>query len=162
MSGAKGRAPLAMIAAMTPSRVIGSDGGIPWHYPEDMKHFVRVTKGHAVIMGRATFESIGKPLKGRRNIVISSRKDLVIDGCEVTSSLEDAIARARQEDDEPLVIGGARVYEAALPLATRLYLTYIREEHPGDVYFPELDPEEWVESDRREADGLSFVTLDRR
>ncbi len=152
---------LSMIAALTPSRVIGKDNGIPWHYPEDMKHFRRVTRGHALIMGRATFDSIGKPLPKRRNIVITRQRGLAIEGCEVVHGVAEAIELAHQSDAEPCVIGGAQIYLEALPHATVLHLTYLHADHEGDTFFPELPESEWVEVERREAEGLSFVTLRR-
>jgi dihydrofolate reductase len=150
-----------MIAALTDERVIGRGMEIPFRYPEDMKHFRTVTAGHAVIMGRTTFDSIGKPLKGRRNIVVTRNKDLKIEGAEIAHDVWGAIALARQTDPEPMVLGGAQIYEAALPVATRLYLTYVHVKHEGDVFFPELDPREWREVERRESGELSFVTLER-
>ena len=156
--------PLAMIAALTPSFVIGKDGGIPWRYPEDMKHFKTVTMGHALIMGRATYDSIGKPLPGRRNIVVSRQPGLQIPGVEVAGSLPRAIELARQTDREPMIAGGGAIYAEALPLATRLYLTYLDEEHEGEVYFPRFDPEDWrvFQRIRSEKHPLTYVTLDRR
>jgi dihydrofolate reductase len=158
------RLPLAMIAALTPSFVIGKDGAIPWRYPEDMKHFKRVTMGHALIMGRATYDSIGKPLPGRRNLVVSRNAALQIPGCEVVGSLAQAIARARETDPEPFIAGGGAIYAEALPLATRLYLTYLDEDHPDNVYFPRFDPADWGEVERRRSNEapLTYVTLDRR
>ena len=158
------RLPLAMIAALTPRFVIGKDGGIPWRYSEDSKHFKRVTMGHAVIMGRATYDSIGRPLPGRRILVVSRNAGLQIPGCEVVGSLAQAIAAARQTDPEPMIAGGGAIYAEALPLATRLYLTYLDEEHPGDVYFPRFDPTDWLETERRSSPEapLTYVTLDRR
>jgi dihydrofolate reductase len=155
------RAPLSMIAAMTPSRVIGGAGAIPWHIPEDLKYFRRVTRGHAVLMGRATYASIGHPLKDRRNIVISRNRELVLPGCEVAPSLEAAIALARETDREPCVIGGAQIYAEALPLATRLFLTYLEQEVPGDAYFPPFDAAEWRETERVAGPGLVWVMLER-
>jgi dihydrofolate reductase len=155
--------PLAMIAALTPSFVIGKDGGIPWRYPEDSKHFKAVTMGHALIMGRATYDSIGKPLPGRRNIVVSRQPELRIPGVEVTSSLAQAIELARQTDHEPMIGGGGALYAEALPLATRLYLTYLDEEHEGNVYFPRFDDADWrvFQRVRSEKHPLTYVTLDR-
>jgi dihydrofolate reductase len=153
---------LTLVAALTHERVIGRGTQIPWHYPEDMKHFRTVTKGQALIMGRTTFESIGKPLPGRRNIVVSRKPGLAIEGCEVAGSLEQAIALARTTDPAPCVIGGAQIYEAALPHASRLELTYVHEPHQGDVLFPAFDPETFHEVARREGTGLTFVTLERR
>lgn len=156
------RKPLALVVAMAQNRVIGRAGGIPWDLPEDRKHFVQVTRGHAIIMGRATWDSIGKPLPKRRNIVISRRAGLAIDGAEVVSSLEEAIALARQRDDEPRIIGGGEIYALALPLATRLYLTVLDDAVSGDSYFPELDPSAWQITEERRGDGVWFRTLERR
>jgi dihydrofolate reductase len=156
-----GHEPLALIVAMTRHRVIGRKGAMPWHYPEDMKHFRRTTLGHAIIMGRATFDSIGKPLNKRRNIIVSRAPDLEVEGCEVASSVDAAIVLARQTDDEPFIVGGSQIYAAALPLVTRLFLTEIHQDHGGDVYFPDFDRTQWVEEERRKGEGLSFVTLAR-
>lgn len=158
-----GRAPLSMIVAMTPSRVIGRSGPerLLWHHPADMKRFRELTRGHAVIMGRATFESIGKPLQKRRNLIVSRDPALRIPGCEVASSVEQAIARARETDPEPCVLGGAQIYAAAMPHATKLYITWLDEEHEGDARFPAIDPSEWRETERTRVDGLTFVTLER-
>jgi dihydrofolate reductase len=156
------RAPLSMVAAMTPSGVIGRGGAIPWHHAEDMKHFRKVTRGHAVIMGRATFDSIGKPLRDRRNIVVSRNRSLRIEGCEVAPSLTRALELAREHDPEPCILGGGQLYAEALPLATKLVLTYLDEEHEGDVYFPKLDPAEWLETERRRGEDATWVTLVRR
>lgn len=162
MSSSCERKPLALVAAMTKSHVIGKDGGLPWHHPEDLKHFRQLTKSHAVIMGRATFDSIGKPLKDRRNIVVSRDPALRIEGCDVASSFDRALELAREYDEEPRVVGGAQIYALALPLATELMLTYLDDEHEGDVYFPAFDLREWVEIERRRAQAVTFVTLARR
>jgi dihydrofolate reductase len=156
------RKPLALVAALTKRRVIGRAGGIPWHHPDDMKHFRRVTLQHAVIMGRATYDSMGKPLAKRRNIVISRERGLRIDGCEVVGDLPAALALARESDAEPRVIGGAQIYALALPCATRMFLTWLDEEHEGDTYFPEFDSSQWFEEERRSAPGLTYSTLVRR
>jgi len=158
------RKPLALVVAMGPGRVIGRDGGLPWHFSEDLRHFRAVTTGHAIIMGRKTWDSIGRPLPKRRNIVVTRQQDLKIEGCDVVHSLGEAIALARVDDDEPRVIGGSTLYEQALPLATRLYLTEVSEEVEGDTFFPALDLAEWTELERRrgEAEQLVFVTLQRK
>jgi dihydrofolate reductase len=156
------REPLAMIAAMAKNRVIGRDGAIPWHHPDDMRHFKQVTMGHALIMGRATYDSIGRPLPGRRTIVVSRNQGLRIAGCEVAKDLHTAIALARSTDAEPFVAGGGQIYAEALPYATKLYLTVLDDTHLGDAYFPELDQSEWQELERRRQPGLTWVTLARR
>jgi dihydrofolate reductase len=155
------RAPLVIVVAMAKNRVIGKGQTIPWDLPEDRKHFVQVTKGHAIILGRGTYESIGKPLPKRRNIVVSRRAGLVIPGVEVVAGLGEAIALARTEDDAPRVIGGGQIYVEALPLATRIYLTELDREVDGDVWFPEISREEWVVHESRRGDGATYSTLDR-
>lgn len=153
--------PLALVVAMTPDRVIGKDGGMPWHIPEDLKHFRRVTMGHAIIMGRKTHESIGRPLPRRRNIVITRNRDARYDGCEVVHSLDDAIALARDGgDDEPRIVGGGAIYDLALPLATKLYLSEVDLDVEGDTHFPEYEPSRWTETDRRVGDGVVYRTLE--
>jgi dihydrofolate reductase len=146
---------------MAKNRVIGRDNTIPWDLPEDRKHFVSVTRGHAVIMGRATWDSLGKPLRNRRNIVVSRQRDLVIEGAEVVGSLSAAIELARQTDPEPRVIGGGQLYEQALPLATRIYLTVLDDAVEGDSYFPELDEQHWHCSEERRGDRAVYRTLER-
>lgn len=153
--------PLVIVVAMAKNRVIGRGHEIPWDLPEDRKHFVAMTKGHAIIMGRATFESIGKPLPKRRNIVVSRREGLVIEGVDVVTSVADAIALARREDDAPRIIGGGQIYAEALPLTTRIYLTELDREVEGDVFFPEIAAEEWVVRESRRGDGATYSTLDR-
>ena len=154
--------PLVLVVAMSHNRVIGAKGGIPWDLPEDRKHFVNVTRGHALIMGRGTYDSIGRPLPKRRNIVVSRRAGLAIEGCEVVSSLEAAIALARSEDEAPRVIGGGQLYAEALPQTTRIYLTEVPGEYAGDTFFPEIDPNDWVEVERRQGEGAVYRTLDRK
>jgi dihydrofolate reductase len=153
--------PLALVCAMASNRVIGAGNRIPWDVPEDRKHFVEVTRGHSVIMGRATWDSIGKPLPKRRNIVISRRPGLQLTGAEVVPSLAAAIELARREDPEPRVIGGAQIYAEALPLATRIYLSVLDAAHTGDTYFPELAPDAWqcVSEDR--GAGIAYRTYER-
>ena len=161
---AHAREPLAMVAVMTPKRVLGKNGQLPWQMPEDLDHFRRVTTGHAVIMGRVTYDSVGKPLPKRRNIVVSRNPNLRLAGSEVVPTLARAIALARETDPEPRIIGGAQIYAEALPFATKLVLTYLDDEYEGDAYFPAFDPAEWIEVERRRGarDPLTFVTLQRR
>jgi dihydrofolate reductase len=154
--------PLAMIAAMAKNRVIGRAGTIPWHHPDDLRHFKQLTMGHALIMGRATHESIGRPLPGRRTIVVSRNPALRIEGCEIASDLDAAIALARSTDAEPFVAGGGQIYAEALPRATKLYLTLLDDTHVGDVCFPELDDAQWQEIERSRKPGLTWLTLVRR
>jgi dihydrofolate reductase len=155
------RAPLVLVVAMAKNRVIGKDNAIPWDLPEDRKHFVAVTRGHAVIMGRATWDSIGKPLPKRRNIVVTRQRGLTLPGAEVAHNLGEAIALARQTDDEPRILGGAQIYTEALPQATRIYLTVLDADHAGDAFFPKLEDADWNVVEERRGDGASYRTLER-
>ncbi len=141
---------------------------MPWHLPEDLAHFKRTTLGHPVIMGRRTWESIGRPLPGRRNIVVSRTPGFRPPGAEAASSLEDAW-RAAAGSDEAFVIGGAQLYAQALPQADRIYLTDIVAEVPGDTFFPDLEPGRWRETvlgecpaDDRNRFALRFLLLERQ
>lgn len=153
---------LSLIVAVSRDGVIGKDGGLPWRIPEDLRHFKATTQGHAVIMGRRTWDEVGRPLPGRRNIVVTTTRS-EIPGAEVVKTLEAALALAA-DDPEPFVIGGAGLYAAALPLATDLYLTEVDRTVDGDTYFPPFDRTEWVETERRpgEEAGVTFVKLRRR
>ena len=158
------RLPLALVVAHNHERVIGVDGDLPWRIREDLRHFRRVTMGHAIVMGRRTWESIGRPLPGRRNLVLSRDRGLQIPGCEVAHSLEAAIAMARAGgDDEPRIIGGAQIYREALPLVTRILLTEVDRPVVGDTFFPALDSSAWREVSRvaGKTPGVVFVELER-
>lgn len=156
------RLPLGLVVAMARNRGIGLDGQLPWHLPEDLKRFKALTMGHALIMGRKTHESIGRPLPGRRNIVVT-RSAASFAGCETAASLEAAMTLARQTDAMPLVIGGSELYAQALPYATHLYLTRVDRDVEADTFFPELHEPEW-EQVRQEpvSEGVSFLELVRR
>jgi dihydrofolate reductase len=156
-------ASLALIVAVARNGVIGNDGTLPWHISEDLKHFKETTSGHAIIMGRKTHDSIGRPLPKRRNIVVTRQSHPLFPGCETANSLNDAIALARTTDDCPFVIGGASLYEEALPIATELHLTTIDEDVDGDTYFPE-DLSDFVEVERQEGEtpGVVFKVLRRK
>lgn len=159
------RKPLALVVAVGTNGCIGKDGGLPWHISEDLKHFKAVTTGHAIIMGRKTFDSIGRPLPNRRNIVVSRNRDLEIEGCEVVPELTTALAMAREGgDDEPRVIGGASLYELALPLATRLILTEVDMDCECDTWFPTWLPRDWREVGRRAGEDarVTFLEYERR
>ncbi len=157
---------LALIAAVAANGVIGSDNALPWRLPEDLKRFRALTLGHPVIMGRRTFESIGRPLPGRRNIVVTRNAGWHAEGCETAASLEAALAAAGTAQDEVFVIGGAQLYAATLPRAQRLYLTEIRRPFAGDARFPDVDWTGWKETARethRTTEGLEydFAVYDR-
>lgn len=149
---------LSLIAALAANGVIGNGNALPWRLPEDLKRFKALTLGHPVIMGRKTFESIGRPLPRRRNIIISRNPAYRAADCEVAASLESALDICKS-DNEVFIIGGAQIYAEALPLAERLYLTEIRCDFPGDVSFPEIDKNRWREAAREphtSSEGLSF------
>lgn len=154
--------PLALIVARARNGVIGLAGTLPWRLPEDLKHFRRVTTGHAIVMGRKTYESIGRPLPDRRNIIVTRQAAMTVAGCEVAPSLGVALVLARATDAEPIVIGGAELYREALPLATRIHLTEVHAEPEGDAFFPALDDAQWEEVSRRDGDGVTFRELVRR
>jgi dihydrofolate reductase len=160
---------ISLIAAVASNRVIGKDKQLPWHLPEDMRHFRETTRGKPVIMGRNTWESLPdafRPLPGRLNIVVSRNPAYQAAGATLAASLDDALRRAG-DAAEAFVIGGAELYRQALPLADRLYLTEIEESVDGDVFFPELAPSEWQEVARKARQGttglrFSFVVYQRR
>jgi len=139
-----GRTPLvSLVVAMARNGVIGKDGGLPWHLPDDLKHFKRLTLDHTVIMGRKTFEEIRRPLANRRNVVISRNPDFRPSGVTVVPSLAEALALGATED-EVFVIGGGEIYRQALPLADRLDLTVVHADVDGDTTFPPFDVNGWV------------------
>lgn len=151
-----------VVAYAVPGRVIGDGERMPWHHPADLKHFRAITTGHAVIMGRKTWVSIGRPLPRRRNLVLSRDPGFRADGAEVFADLSAAIAAARAGGDAcPMVIGGGTVYAQALPLATILHLTEVHEAHAGSVRFPDLDEGRWTETSRRSEPPLVFRELHR-
>ncbi|MCG4452523.1 dihydrofolate reductase [Pseudomonas sp. MMS21-TM103] len=144
----KNTLPLCLIAALAQNRVIGRANQLPWHLPADLKHFKALTLGKPIIMGRKTWDSLGRPLPGRLNLVVSRQPGLQFDGAEVFASLEAAIVRAEQWAreqgvDELMLIGGAQLYQQALPLAARLYLTRVDISPEGDAWFPEFDAAAW-------------------
>lgn len=157
---------LSIIVAMSSNRVIGVNNSLPWHLSEDLKHFKTLTTGHTIIMGRKTYESIGKPLPNRRNIVISRNLNAFYGGVEVVHSLEDAFSTS-SNDEEVFIIGGSNIYEQSLHLVEHLYITEIKKSFEGDAFFPEIDKSLWTESAREthtSSDGLefSFVSLQRK
>ena len=159
---------LSIIVAMDRNGLIGKDNQLPWRLPADLKHFKWVTMGKPVIMGRKTFESIGKPLPGRVNIVLTSRAMYQNPGCIVVNSLDAAIEAAGPVS-EVMIIGGAALYDESLPRADRIYLTQVQAELEGDTWFPPLDESDWlvVQQAEHNADesnpyGYVFKTLDRK
>ncbi|KAF0100661.1 MAG: dihydrofolate reductase [bacterium] len=157
---------LSVIAAMARNRVIGVNNTLPWRLPEDLKHFKALTMGHPIIMGRKTFESIGKPLPGRTTVIVTRDSRYRVEGCLIATSIDAAIAACAGEP-EIFFVGGAELYAQVLPRADRLYLTEIQADYAGDAWFPAFDRDAWEEMarDRRVSpDGLGydFVTYRRR
>jgi dihydrofolate reductase len=138
---------IAIIVAMAKNRTIGINNTLPWRCPEDLKHFKSLTMGHHMIMGRKTFDSIGKPLPGRITVVVTRDHNLKIEGCLVAHSLQDAI-KLCAKDSETFIVGGADIYAQSLPLADTLYITEIQQDMEGDVHFPEFDKNRWSEISR--------------
>lgn len=158
---------LSIIAAMARNRVIGRENRLPWRLPADWRRFKRLTMGHHLIMGRKTFESIGRPLPGRISIVLSGRRSYAPAGVQVAASLEDALILA-QDDDEVFVGGGAGVYRQTLSRADRMYLTLLPNDFEGDTYFPHYDESHWKvrkrdlhEPEETDPNRYAFLTLDR-
>ncbi|KON87516.1 dihydrofolate reductase [Sporosarcina globispora] len=134
---------ISLMWAMDENRVIGKDNKLPWHLPEDLKFFKRTTMGHPIAMGRKTWDSIGRPLPGRENIVITRNESFSCEGCTVLNSIDELQKYSGEKEDEIFVIGGAEIFKAILPAADRLYLTMIYDQFEGDTYFPEVDMSEW-------------------
>lgn len=157
---------ISLIVAVAQNGIIGTGGTMPWHITEDFRHFKAITTGHSVVMGRKTYDSIGRPLPNRRNIVITRNTQLSIEGCEMASSLEGALAMCEGEE-EVFIIGGGEIYRQAMPLARKLHITHVGVEVEGDTRFPEIGPE-WREVGREEFERgkefehpFSFVDYER-
>jgi dihydrofolate reductase len=139
---------------MAANRVIGDKGLIPWKIPGEQKMFKRITMGHAVIMGRKTYESLGRPLPGRTNIVITRQRDYQATGCIIVGSLNDALAACPQAENEAFICGGGQLYHESLPIADRIYLTVIPKQISGDTYFPEIDETDFRVVKKEHIDGV--------
>ena len=148
-----------LVAAVAKNGVIGANGKLPWHLPEDLQHFKKLTLGHPVIMGRRTWESLGKPLPGRENIVVTRRHGFDAPGASVAATIEGAIAMCTGES-LAFVIGGAEIYAAALPLADGIVLTEIQQDYEGDTRFPEWDRREWRAAQKETHTSASGVRFD--
>ena len=159
---------ISIIAAMDRNHLIGNKNQLPWHLPADFAHFKSTTMGKPIIMGRKTFESIGKPLPGRVNIVLSRNPEMRYEGAVCVSDFEEALA-AVPDAQEIMIIGGSTIYEMLLPQATRMYLTYVDAAFDGDAWFPDFDENQWLEtesvarqSDDKNAYNCRFVTLEKK
>jgi len=157
---------LSIIVAMAENRVIGTDNDLPWHLPADLKYFKKTTLGKPIIMGRKTFDSIGRPLPGRQNIVITRNADWAHEGVDVAVSVDDAIVLAGNAE-EVMITGGAQIYDLSLPQIDRLYITEVALSVDGDAKFPELNMQEWQEVSREnypaedDKPAYAFVVYDR-
>ena len=155
---------IKIIVAMSKNRVIGNNNSLIWNLPNDLKRFKQLTIGTTIVMGRKTYESIGRPLPNRRNIVISRDENLVIEGCDVVNSLSEALLLC---NNNCFIIGGGEIYKQTLPIADRLYVTHIDEEFEGDTYFPEIDSswhvsiKESFTTDDKNKHNYSFVEYER-
>ncbi|EIC28358.1 MULTISPECIES: dihydrofolate reductase [Methylomicrobium] len=159
---------ISLIVAMASNRAIGLNNQMPWHLSADLKHFKKITMGSPILMGRKTFESIGRPLPGRTNIILTRNPAYAPEGCVVARDLETAIRTGCRDHGEIFVAGGSDLYEALLPRAETIYLTKIGKAFPGDTFFPELDMSEWMETEREDVEDdaaagfrYSFLRLDR-
>ncbi|HEY9278359.1 MAG TPA: dihydrofolate reductase [Methylotenera sp.] len=157
---------LSIIVAVAKNRVIGINNTLPWYLPEDLKRFRALTMGHHIIMGRKTYDSLGRLLPGRTTVIVTRNTDYKVEGALIAHSLQDAIALCK-DDDEAFLIGGAELYQEGLKLSNKLYITEIALDVAGDAYFPEYSSDEWLESSREahvSEQGLTFnyVTYDRK
>lgn len=150
-----------IVAAVARNGVIGDAGRLPWRIPEDLARFKEMTMGQTLVMGRETFESIGRPLPGRTTIVLTRRCDWSHDGVEVAGSLDEALAIAAAAGQDVFIAGGAEVYRAGLEVADRMELTEVDAEPDGDTFFPEVDWSRWRETARDRGDGFTFVSYER-
>jgi len=159
---------ISFLFAMGKNRVIGKDNGLPWYLPADLAHFKRLTMGHTIVMGRKTYESIGKALPGRNNIVVTTDRNYKAEGCTVVHSINEA-RECFNREEEVFVIGGTKLFNAFYPYADRMYVTYINEEFEGDTFFPEIEDVRWqctsIEKgirDEKNPYDYSFIVYDRK
>jgi dihydrofolate reductase len=160
---------VSLIVAADENNLIGGKNQLLWHLPNDMKHFRELTEGHTVIMGRRTFESIGRVLPRRRNLIITREKNLKVPGAEIAASLDEALQKTSQESGEVFVIGGGQIYAQAIERADRIYLTRVHGEFVGDIFFPVIDQNIWEEisreehvADEKHAYGYTFLTFNKK
>jgi len=159
---------LSIVVAMDDNRLIGKGNGLPWHLPADLAYFKKITTDNSILMGRNTYDSIGKPLPNRRNIVITRNSEISIKGCEVVNSIEKALSITKDEE-EVMIIGGANLFEQLLPNVSRLYITHIEGEFEGETYFPNYDENEWLDvsreshqPDEKNKYAYQFSIMDRK
>lgn len=157
----------SIVVAISANNAIGKNNQLLWHLPADLKHFKAITTGHPIIMGRKTFDSIGRPLPNRRNIVITRNSDLKIEGVEIVNSIADALSLCEKEN-EVFIIGGAEIYKHALAFTDRIYLTTVHQVYEADAFFPEINEKEWKTihqeyhpADEKNSVAYTFSTLER-
>ncbi|RBW69672.1 dihydrofolate reductase [Bacillus taeanensis] len=160
---------ISFLVAMDQNRVIGKDNALPWRLPADLKFFKEVTMGHTIIMGRKTYESIGRPLPGRENVVLTRDEHYQAEGCTILHSISAVAEIEKQTDNELIVIGGAEIFKQTFSIADRLYITIIEEEFAGDTFFPEFNEDEWEFiskkkgiKDERNPYDYYFLTYERK
>ena len=153
---------VVLVAAVADNGVIGHDGQIPWHIPEDMRHFRRLTTGHCVVMGRVTYDSIGRALPGRTNIVISRDPRWRAEGVTAVGSVDEALAAAQGAPGDVMVMGGAQIYAVTMPVADAQVLTEVHQAPAGDTFYPQFARADWREVRREPHEGYDFVWLERR
>ena len=151
---------ISIIAALTSERVIGKDNKLPWHISDDLRNFKSLTSGNTVVMGRKTFESIGRPLPNRNNVVVSSTLQ-PSEGIFVCRSLEDAIETSKNFGKEIFIIGGSNIYAQSLEFADRMYLSYVKKNYEGDTFFPEFDESDWRVVERQDFPEFELVVYER-
>lgn len=159
---------VTIIAAIAENNALGKNNQLLWHLPADLKRFKKTTLNHVVIMGRKTFESLGKPLPNRTNILITRDKNYKVEGCVVVNSLKEALETATKEDENPFILGGAEIYKQAMPFTDKLDVTFVHHKFDADVFFPEIDKTIWKETSREDLKAneknkydYSFVTFER-
>lgn len=159
---------ISIVVAVAENNAIGKNNQLLWHLPADLKHFKNITSGRTVVMGRKTYDSIGKPLPNRKNIIITRQKDLILSGADVVSSLEEALS-VDKESKEIFIIGGAEIYKNALPFTNRIYLTTVHQQYEADTFFPAFDRSEWKETshdyhpaDEKNSVACTFSTLEKK
>lgn len=151
---------ISIIVAVAANGVIGCDNRLIWHISEDLKRFKRLTSGHPIVMGRKTYESLGRPLPNRTNVVVTRDADLRLDGVTVANSIEQALALFPKEE-EIFIIGGGEIYRQTIASADKLYLTLVDQSPQGDTFFPEIDPHKWKIANHESRDGFQFIDYTR-
>ncbi|MDX5345802.1 MAG: dihydrofolate reductase [Hymenobacteraceae bacterium] len=160
---------IAIVVATAENNAIGKNNELLWHLPADLKHFKQLTTGHPIIMGRKTFESIGKPLPNRTSIIVTRQADYKQENCVVVQDVKSALEKAQELDEQVFIIGGGEIYKEMLPFTDTIYLTKVHDTFDADTFFPELNPDNWQETEREDFKpdeknkyAYSFITLKRK